>query len=751
MRRFMLGRGLWASAFVLCALVAAAYADGETPTIRIPRVTRAPTLEDFLNGVPREAEAVVTQFIQFDPKDGDPVSQPTAAYLSYDDRNLYVGWICKDDPSQIRAHMVKRDNLLGEDRVSVAIDTFHDHRRNYWFDVNPYGIQMDGTTTDAQDDFSFDTVWYSEARLTADGYVVLQTIPFKSLRFPKKPLQDWAIQLGRMIQRNVEMSCWPHITRRLLPGWTAQFGHAEGIESISPGRNIQFIPYGIVSRARYLETEGDQAPRFVSDTDPRLGVDAKMVLRDALALDMTVNPDFSQVESDQPQVTINQRYEVYFPEKRPFFIENAPMFQTPETLFFSRRIADPQFGVRLSGKFGGWALGALVADDRAPGRTLDESDLGAGKRALIEVVRLQREIGRESRLGMLVTSRDFAGASNRVFAADSRIRLTPNWTWTSQIMGSDTHTSDGRRMSGPAFTTAISHSGEHFSAQSLFRQLSPDFRADLGFIPRIDIREWHNEGGYTWRPEKGPLLNFGSDAGADVIWDTKGRLQDWEVGPEIFVEFKRNTRFAIERAASYELFDGIEFRKNMTSLTFNCEYLGWLGFHVWSNHGAAVNYYPNFGVKPFLADLTDSSTEIIFRPTSQLIIDSAYIYNRLHTRRDSGPGWGLAPAAIFTNHIARTKINYQFTRELSLRAILDYSAVLPNQSLVSLEKTKKLGADLLLTYLVNPWTALHVGYTDLRENLRLDPTQSPKLSRTHGLDTPVGRQFFIKFSYLLRM
>jgi hypothetical protein len=136
--------------------------------------------------------------------------------------------------------MMKRDQLLSDDRVSIGIDTFHDHRRNYWFDVNPFGIQMDGITTDGMDDFSFDTLWYSEGRLTEDGYMVLKRIPFKSLRFPKAPVQDWGIVLNRMIQRNNEMSCRP--TRRLLPGWTSQFGHLEGLEKISPGRNLQFIP-----------------------------------------------------------------------------------------------------------------------------------------------------------------------------------------------------------------------------------------------------------------------------------------------------------------------------------------------------------------------------------------------------------------------------------------------------------------------------------------------------------------------------
>ena len=142
--------------------------------------------------------------------------------------------------------MMKRDQLLSDDRVSISLDTFHDHHRSYWFDVNPYGIQMDGMTIDGVDDFSFDTLWYSEARLTSDGYVALETIPFKSLRFPKAPVQEWGFVVNRMITRNNEMSCWPYITRRIT-GWSSQFAHMEGMERISQGRNLQLIPYGLFS------------------------------------------------------------------------------------------------------------------------------------------------------------------------------------------------------------------------------------------------------------------------------------------------------------------------------------------------------------------------------------------------------------------------------------------------------------------------------------------------------------------------
>jgi hypothetical protein len=324
--------------------------------LRIPRVSRAPKLEEFLNGATREAETTVTGFRQREPGDGVPVSQATAAYLSYDDKNLYIVFVCKDEPNKIRARLAKREDILSDDLVGVYLDTFHDRQHAYLFATNPLGVQLDAIKTEGQDtDYSFDTLWHSEGRLTPEGFIVWIAIPFKSLRFSNAPTQTWGIALVRTVVRNNEFSFWPYITRR-VEGFAQQLATLEGLEGISLGRNLQFIPYGIFTRAHFLDT---QAPEFRTQTDGRPGLDAKIVLRDALTIDVALNPDFSQVESDEPQVTINQRFEVFFPEKRPFFIENAGFFQTPENLFFSRRIADPQFGVRLTGKVGRWALGAL--------------------------------------------------------------------------------------------------------------------------------------------------------------------------------------------------------------------------------------------------------------------------------------------------------------------------------------------------------------------------------------------------------
>ena len=530
-----------------------------------------------------------------DPTNGAPVSQPTTAYLSFDAHNLYVGWICKDDPAKVRARIAKRKDIESDDRVTINIDTFHDHKHAYWFDVNPYAIQFDGITTDGQgDDRSFETLWYTEAQFTADGYVVLETIPFRSLRFPNAPKQVWGIMLGRFIYRNNEFSMWPFVSRSRFPQFVGQFADMEIAQDISPGRNLQFIPYGLFSSSHYL----DNTTGFKTGTETRGGLDARMVLRDAFTLDLALNPDFSQVESDEPQVTVNQRYEVFFPEKRPFFMEKASLFNTPEQLFFSRRIVDPQFGARVTGTVGRWSLGVLAADDRAPGKLVPEDDSRRDGRAVDGVFRVEREFGRQSHIGALVTSSNFGSSFNQVASLDTRVELGRNWTVLGQASTSDTRFRGGARLAGPGYYTAIRKGGLHFQFASTYTDRSQGFRAALGYIPRTDIREWKHNLSYRWRPKKSFLVSFGPGLTELVNWNRQGQVQDWSVQPNFALELRRATTLEISRTESFELFQRMGFRKNSTALSLGTECYRWLALAASYSWGKGINYYPDSGLPP---------------------------------------------------------------------------------------------------------------------------------------------------------
>ena len=712
--------------------------------LKIPKVSRPPTLEDFVLKRRREAEVVVSDFRQLQPGDGEPASKPTTAYLSYDDDNLYVVFVCRDDPEKIRAHVSRREDIANDDGVSITLDTFHDLRRAYTFVVNPVGVQLDGILTEGQGtDFSFDTLWQSDGRVTADGYIVRMAIPFKSLRFSGEQLQTWGIALGRSIIRNNEQSYWPYITER-VQGFVKQMATAQGLQQISPGRNIELRPYGVFTASRTPDSDPLAPQTYRAENEFRAGVDAKVVFRDALTLDLTLNPDFSQVESDEPQVIINQRFEVFFPEKRPFFIENAGFFQTPDQLFFSRRIVEPQFGARLTGKVGRWALGGLLIDDRAAGK-LDPTG-PTSSRALIGVARVQREFGEQSAVGLLVTNRHYRDRSNQVLAVDGHLQLNPNWTLTGQAARSYTRDRNGARTNGSAYLAQLAGGGRNFNYGLTYTDRSPGFQADLGFVPRVDVRQVEQYANYRWRPESRKVVSFGPAGYVLLNWNREGRLQDWYADAGFGVQMKRQTFIDVDHAQAYELFEGQGFRTHKTNVSFVSDPLEWFGFSAAYGSGSTINYSPAAGLSPFEADSRGGNVSLTLRPTARASFYQSYIYQRLATRNNLIPFAG-AGTSIFNNHLMRSKFNYQLNRKLSLRFILDYDAVLPNTSLITLENTKRFTPDILFTYLVNPGTALYVGYTDRYENVLLGPGT---FARGGSLTTPTDRQFFVKMSYLFR-
>jgi len=721
---------------------APAAAQEQGRTLDAVRVSRPPALEDYLSGavVSRDARELgpvwIEDFRQRDPGDGTPASAETAAYVTYDEANLYVVFVCRDDPTKVRARIAKREGISGDDAVLVYLDTFHDRQRAYLFMTNPRGVQLDGIITEGQsDNYSFDAVWHSEGRLTETGYAVRLVIPFRSLRFSSAPSQTWGIALGRIIRRNNEKSYWPYITKR-VKGFVPQFGALRGLTDISPGRNIQFSPYTTMARARFLDQD---VPAFRSVGDRRVGLDAKVVLHDALTVDATLNPDFSQVETDDPQVTVNQRFEVFFPEKRPFFIENAGYFETPLNLLFSRRIVDPGAGIRVTGKVGRWAVGGIAINDREPGRVPSPDPL-AGSRAGVGALRVQREIGKESTVGLLITDRELDGSRDRALSVDTRWKLGRNWALTGQLVQSDSRALNGERSSGVGALARLDRDGRHFDYSGSYLQLDPEFTTALGFVPRSGIRQTEQKWQYRWRPAGRAVLNYGPAVNVLFVWDPAGVLQDRELAGEFAVELRGASEIKLERTEAFELFDGLRFRPHRTKATLASEVIKWVAADASYEWGTAVNHDPAAGLDPFLGRAAETEVKLTLRPTPRLRIDNAYIHSRLNT----GSG-----RRVFTERLLRGKVNYQFSRALSVRMIVDYKAEGGDTTLADVDDERRWRGDLLLTYLVNPGTALYVGYFDNYQNLGLVGSP-PTVERRRLPDTSTGRQLFAKVSYLLQ-
>ncbi len=497
--------------FVIFAVILTA----EGAEIVIPKINEKLSIDDFAGMKPRadlaNKLAVVENFIQSSPKDGAPSTQRTVVYLAYNANNLYVIFLCFDnEPKKIVAALTKRENIGDdEDWIEIYVDTYNDQRRAYCFSTNAFGVQWDSRYSEAistagGDDLSghqpsFDALWYSDGKITDQGYIVWMEIPFKSMRFPSGSIQDWKISFGRSIPRNNEYVAWPHVSRE-IQGRLTQASDLTGLENISPGKNIQFIPYTSFRSFRFLDVDASP-PEFITDrSDPTAGIDTKLVLKDSSVLDLTLNPDFSQIESDQPQVTVNQRFEVFFREKRPFFLENAQYFETPMNLVFTRRIADPQYGSRLTGKYGPYTMGFLFANDEAPGKLALPSSSFSGDDAYFGIARFSRDIFSQSSIGALFTTRHFENSTNTVGGADFRLRLNDHWQATAQGVGSWTDLLEGSSFTGHAFQANVTRTGNNFGTQFLYEDLSPEFLTLSGFIPRTDFRSFTNQTHYYFRP-----------------------------------------------------------------------------------------------------------------------------------------------------------------------------------------------------------------------------------------------------------
>jgi len=703
--------------------------------VHIARVSTPPVLDDYINGAAPGGVAPITDFIQRNPDDGKPASSETKAWLAYDNENLYVIFVCRSPAGELRARYTKRDDIFADDFVGVLLDTFHDRQHAFEFFANPFGIQLDGLNTEGQgDDWKFDTYWKSEGRVTKEGYAVRLAIPFKSLRFTSMDMQTWGFAFFRNIPARNENSFWPPVTNR-VSGFVPQFGDVDGFDSISPGRNIRLIPYIAGSSAHLLDQPSDLPPLFRTNQDVRVGMDAKLVIHESLTLDATINPDFSQVESDDPQVTVNQRFEVFFPEKRPFFLENASYFQTPEDLFFSRRIGDPLGGVRLTGRIGRWSIGFLAGADRGPGKRVDPTDPRSGDYAPGGVLRIQRNIGKESTVGMFVSNYNFGASHNRVGSLDARWKIAKNWVAVGQAIASATRYLDGTRSAGPAYKANLNRNGLHFNYFLNYLDRNPGFHTDLGFVPRTDIRMIQQNINYQWRPKGTPLADFGFSSFTNGDWNRQNRFQDGFTGGTFFLDFRRATGFNIDHIWAYELFQNIGFHKEATEMFFYSDRFKRVGINAFFGTGTGVNYSPAEGVYASLASNQYGNTTITLRPNTRLRIQQTYFYTRL--------------AHVFTNHIFRNTVNYQFSPALSLRAIIDYNAVLANTALADYDTSKKFTGDLLLAYLPHPGTAVYMGYTNSRENLALIG-EPATLVRTTMPDLQIGSQVFVKVSYLFR-
>ena len=487
-----------------------------SPTATIPRVENAEVQIDGRLDEPVWANAArLTGFWQYQPVDGRPAEEETEVLVWYAPDAIHFGIVAHDHaPGSIRATVADRDNIGNDDHIVLEIDTFHDRRRAFFFGVNPLGVQSDGVRSEGTGqasslipgnvDVNPDFTWQSKGQITGHGYQVEIRIPFKSIRYPGSGPQTWGFNVQRVTQRTGYVDAWTDL-RRANASVLAQEGGLGGLHDLQGGVAVEAQPFVTATANGYRDTGTDDYVR--EDVDPDAGLNFRLGFT-SYALDATINPDFSQVESDAGQVTVNERFALFFPEKRPFFLEGIELFGSPQTLVYTRRIVNPKAGAKFTGKFGQLGVAHLTAID----------ETGADD-AVFNITRLRRDFGANSIAGVTFTNRDLSGFHNRVLAGDFRYVWSLYYT-QFQYGWSFTRDDAGVR-NAPIWQLEYDRTGRGWGFNYLVSGIGRGFDDQAGFVNRLrsDVVNGHVFNRLTHYGAKGSTLeNLTVFFGPDIVW-----------------------------------------------------------------------------------------------------------------------------------------------------------------------------------------------------------------------------------------
>lgn len=751
--------------------------------VATPSLTEADIdIDGRLDDADWQHAALLTDFTQFEPLEGIAASQATEVLVLVDADAIYFGIrALDDDPGQIRATLSERDSFtFTDDYVRIVLDTYAAQRRAYVFTVNPLGVQHDGLWNEGGGgggmrfgppiDDSPDFLWSSSGGLTEDGYQVELRIPFKSVRFQESPEQSWGLQIERNVQRNGYNSSWAPITEDIANRLT-QTGRLNGLRDLDMGLFMELNP--VVTGAR--NGSADDLGVFTHD-DPsgEFGFNATYGVTSNLTLDATFNPDFSQVEADAGQIQVNERFSLFFPEQRPFFLEGTEIFGMPKQLVYTRTIENPIAGGKLTGKVGGLSLGYLGA--------VDETFDSASPNVFVNLVRARADLAGSSSVGAVYTDRT-VGASdfNRVVGTDARLQFASRYTLTLMAAQSFTaaeaftERADGRTMSA-----RIERAGRTFSFNAEFQDSDSDFDPGSGFFRRLGTAQAQAQASYNWFGGRGALLQSVRPSievrgfwDHDRLWDGRG-IEEGQVQLSSRFGFKDNISFwgnVQLRMFHYqpEQYEGLFVEQTDGGLTpFRPDQsrfgaLPSVTAGVWLNKWQRVRgnvrltwsespvFDRSLGVAVAEARSFSGNASLNLYPTRALVAEVGVNYGRI-TRSVDGARHSQAI-------IPRIRAQYQFTRALFLRSIVEYGSQeslglvdpVEGRPLVTCStecsaSTGSEGHDFriegLVGYEPSPGTVFFLGYTREMEDASAFGFENVR---------PTGDGLFVKLSYRFRL
>lgn len=697
---------------------------------------------------------------------GDQVRPPvdTEVLVTYNDTHLFVGFLCRDDPALVRASLRARDEIFQDDYIGLILDTYDNAAWAYELFVNPYGIQGDLRWTRSGEDIGFDVVWESVGRITDEGWQVEVSIPFKSLRFPNRDVQEWRATFWRNHPRDSRRRyTWATVSRD-DPCFLCQFGTIRGIEGVKPGGSLEVLPAVIGSQTGALRDGADPGSGFdTEDPDFEGSVGLRYGFSSSVAAALTVNPDFSQVESDVEQIDVNTTFALFFPERRPFFQEGSDLYQSYYNVVYTRQINDPTVAARITGRTDKTSFFYLAAHDDNTPLILpfeERSLFAAPGRSVSNIARARRTFGEDNFVGAVVTDRHYdGGGSGTVGGIDAFYRFKQNYVVKMQGLVSYTdepnrpdlltgaldsvefdrgkHTSalDGETYGGHGAFVNLEREARHWQSDLEYWDTSPTFRADNGFIVRNNERRLAFLNEYLFYPDNRVLDTVAPQVLLWRRWNAFSLRKGQAIENTVQFVFKKQTSLLLGYDRSEERYRDRDFTGiDLYYTEVNTAFSEVLQFGFWYGTGdrlaRLVDDPDDPDDAPFLG--TGRSYDIwgTIKPWRRLAIEPWFTYSLLK--------YSDTDEIFFEGYIWRVKTNYQFTRELFLRLVLQYD-----------DFSGELNVEPLLSYEVNPFTVFYLGATVNEvdfDHESIDPSE-----RTGDGFEPTSWQVFFKFQYFFRV
>ena len=683
-----------------------------TPDLHAERATTPPRLDGVLDDAAWAHEPMPLEpWVSYNPLRGEPAKQRTSVWVAYDTDAIYFAFRCFDEePDKIRTTIARRDNAWNDDWIAVSLDSTRAGQTAYHLFVNPSGIQMDALNTGKNEDSAPDFVWQSAGRIDDQGFVVEMRVPLESIRFRGGDDVHMGVLFFRHNSRMGVSWSWPAIA----PGQWVFESHAPLVfGELHQPRVLEVIPSATVSRNQArAANEAWSSPSSKAD----MGASVKYGVTSTVTLEATVNPDFSQVESDAFQVEVNQRFPVFYDEKRPFFMEGLGVFNLAgqgddaslQRAVHTRQIVDPSAGLKLTGTAGCQTFALLsAADASAPGAN-----------RLFTMGRALRNYGNGQYVGALVTDTEHGADYNRVAAADARFRIGQNFVWDAALLHSDSHNATGQASSGNGAQAKASFSTRRLLMMNFVEHFDRGFQMDTAFLNRVGVtRTWdyaevnfYPTGDFAWIKRIAP---FG--------WTTLSddRMQggtEFQVMPGLRFDFVRSGRLRVDYARGHETFAHQRFDTGRLHADGRAQITRWRHISGTLERSPSIYYDP---AEPFGGMQFNRNLGLEWQPNARLAHNLSYDYVKFNR---------AAGDRVYTLHVVNLRNTYQFNSRFFLRAIAQFDSL----------KRQVLG-DFLASYELVPGTVAHVGYGSVLESVDRRPY------------APTTRALFFKVSYLARL